>query len=392
MKQAVILAAGEGQRLRPFTATRPKSMLYIGDRPVLHYVIQALADNGIREIILVVGYKKEQIYDYFGAGEKYGIDISYVTQEKQLGTAHALLQVADRVSGDFLVFPADNYIDAGTIAGFMKMTPEAVLVKRVSEPERYGVIREIGGIIKSIQEKPEIPESNLVNTGIYLFSTKIFNFLVNELDITDALNAMISSGMTLQAIEIDGTWLDIVYPRDIIKLNAAVLHGTRTLIGGTIENGVVLKGKIVIGRNTTIRAGTTITGPVIISGGCEIGPQACILPATTIGENVTVAPFSVIENSVINADVCIGPGCIICHSVIGQGSTIKGKFTAIGRTSCVSENEDLSNGLSTGVIMGEDCEVDINVTVEPDIVIGNGCRIRNARYISSNIPDRSFVC
>ena len=90
MKQAVILAAGEGQRLRPFTVTKPKVMLSVADKPILQYVIESLAQNGVRNIVLVVGYRREQVFDYIGSGEQFGVDIVYVTQEKQLGTAHAL--------------------------------------------------------------------------------------------------------------------------------------------------------------------------------------------------------------------------------------------------------------------------------------------------------------
>lgn len=391
IRQAVILAAGEGQRLRPFTATRPKSMLCLAGRPVLHYVIQALADNGIREVVVVAGYRKEQVYDYFGAGERYGITINYVTQEKQLGTAHALREAADQVSEDFLVLPADNYIDEGTIADFVNQSPAAVLVKRVNEPERYGVVEESDCVVRRIIEKPETADSNLVNTGIYAFSTGIFAHLENELDIPAALNAMIATGVPLQAVETYGTWLDIVYPRDIITLNGAVLSGIQLSLGGTIENGVVMKGSVVIGQDTVIRAGTTITGPVVIGAGCEIGPQACILPATTIGDNVVVSPFSVIENCVIGTDVCIGPGSSLSHSAIGQGTSLKGRFTALGEAPCASEEEGEDNRLATGVIMGEDCEVDINVSVEPDTVIGNGCRIHSSRHLNGNLPDRTIA-
>ena len=93
MKQAVVLAAGEGQRLRPFTATKPKVMLPIAGKPILSYVVESLAQNGIRNIVLVVGYGKEQVFDFMGSGEQFGVDITYVTQERQLGTAHALAQV-----------------------------------------------------------------------------------------------------------------------------------------------------------------------------------------------------------------------------------------------------------------------------------------------------------
>ncbi len=103
MKQAVILTAGEGQRLRPFTVTKPKAMLTIASKPILAYVIEALVENGIRNIVLVVGYRKDQIYDYMGSGERFGVEITYVTQKEQLGTAHALLQARDVAEKEFLV-------------------------------------------------------------------------------------------------------------------------------------------------------------------------------------------------------------------------------------------------------------------------------------------------
>ena len=134
MKQAVILAAGEGQRLRPFTVTRPKAMISIADKPILQFIVESLARNGIRDIIFVVGYRKEQVYDYMGSGEQFGVKISYVTQETQLGTAHALSQVKDMVENEFLVLPGDNLIEAPTIADFIDIKPEAVLVKRVNNP------------------------------------------------------------------------------------------------------------------------------------------------------------------------------------------------------------------------------------------------------------------
>ncbi len=132
MKQAVVLAAGEGQRLRPFTVTKPKVMLSIADKPILQYVIEALAQNGIRDIVVVNGYRKEQILDFLGSGEQFGVNITFVTQEKQLGTAHALLQAKGVIDNEFLVLPGDNLIEAGTIAKFLAVPPNAVLVNYVS--------------------------------------------------------------------------------------------------------------------------------------------------------------------------------------------------------------------------------------------------------------------
>ena len=129
MKQAVILAAGEGQRLRPFTVTKPKAMLSVAGKPILSYAVESLIQNGIRNIVLVVGYRKEQVFDYIGSGEQFGAHITYVIQERQLGTAHALAQANDVTEDEFLVLPGDNLIGTDTIAQFLAMRPEAVLVK-----------------------------------------------------------------------------------------------------------------------------------------------------------------------------------------------------------------------------------------------------------------------
>ena len=194
MKQAVILAAGEGQRLRPFTVTKPKVMLSIADKPILQYVIESLAQNGIRNIVLVVGYRKEQIFDYIGSGEQLGVDIVYITQERQLGTAHALAQAKAVIKNDFLVLPGDNLIEADTIARFVTTKPDSVLVKMVDNPVRYGVVTIEEGVVKDIMEKPKEAKSNIVNTGIYAFTTEIFNFVEAELDIPDVLNKMLAQG------------------------------------------------------------------------------------------------------------------------------------------------------------------------------------------------------
>ena len=390
MKQAIILAAGEGQRLRPFTVTRPKAMLHIADKPILQYVVEALAQNGIRNIVFVVGYHKEQVYDSMGSGERFGVDITYVTQEAQLGTAHALAQTRAVVEDEFLVLPGDNLIEADTIADFITMKPEAVLVERVDNPTRYGVVNIDHGEVKDIVEKPREAGSNIVNTGIYAFTREIFNFTESVLDIPDALNNMIAEGHTINALETNGTWLDVVYPWDILSLNDAVLRHIEASLGGTIETGVSLKGQVAVGEDTVIRFGSYISGPVVIGRGCDIGPNVCIMAGTSIGDNVVISPFTEIKNSVIGNDVSIGPGCIIGDSVIDRGCVIKGRFTA-----CSGQSEVKVNGesplVNIGAMLGEDCNVDNNVVAQPGVIVGNYCQIKMFKMISGRLPDRSLV-
>jgi UDP-N-acetylglucosamine diphosphorylase/glucosamine-1-phosphate N-acetyltransferase len=390
MKQAVILAAGEGQKLRPFTVTRPKGMISIADKPVLRFIVDSLVQAGIRDLVIVVGYRKEQVYDYMGSGEKFGVKINYAVQAQQLGTAHALAQVKEIVDDRFLVFPGDNLIETNTIIDFVREEPEAVLVKRSDNPSRYGVVGIEGGKVKGIIEKPKEAGSNLVNTGIYAFNKDVFKYVEGVLDIPDAINNMIAGGHDVKAVETGGTWLDIVYPWDIISLNNAVLQSVSSRLGGTIEEGVSIKGKVIIGEGTVIRANSTIYGPAVIGSGCDIGPHACIMPSTTIGDNVTIASFTQLKNSVIGDDATLGPGCFISDSVIDKGCVIKGRFTALGGQSDLRIMGDCP-AISVGIIMGEGCKIESSVTAQPGVVIGNHCQVQSMKMLGTHLPDNSLV-
>jgi UDP-N-acetylglucosamine diphosphorylase/glucosamine-1-phosphate N-acetyltransferase len=390
MKQAVILAAGEGQRLRPFTVTRPKVMLSIAGKPILQYVIESLAQNGIRNIVIVVGYKREQIFDYIGAGERFGVNIIYITQERQLGTANALAQAKNIVEDEFLVLPGDNLIEADTIAQFVDIKPNALLIKEVDNPTRYGVVTTDGAVVTNIMEKPKEAEGNIINTAIYAFNRVIFDFIEAELGIPEVINIMISKGHTIGTRETEDTWLDVVYPWDILSLNDAVLRQIPTNLGGTIEAGAFVKGSVSIGKDTVIRSNSYIVGPVVIGENCDIGPSVCIMPATSIGDNVAIAPFSYIENSVISNDVNIGPDSTIQDSVVGDGCVIKGHFTA-----CSSETEVRIDGeyhtVKVGAMLGTGCNLGNSVVANPGVILGNYSQIQAMKLISGTLPDRSLV-
>ncbi len=390
MKQAVILAAGEGQRLRPFTVNRPKVMLSIADKPILQYVVESLAQNGIRNIVLVVGYRKDQVFDYMGSGNQFGVNITYVTQGKQLGTAHALAQTKEVTENEFLVLPGDNLIQADTIAQFVTLEPEAMLVKRVDNPGGYGVVTMNGGKVTEIIEKPEEASSNIVSTGIYSFTTEIFNFIEPELNIPDVVNNMITKGHHIDARETDGTWLDVIYPWDILELNGAILRQIQASSGGTIEAGVSLKGRVSVGKNTVIRSNSYVAGPVVIGDGCDIGPNVCISPATSVGNNVVISPFTHIKNSVIGDDVNIGAGCIIHDSVIDKGCIIRGHFMACsGQDEVKVDHEHYL--VNVGAMLGEGCSLGNNVVAQPGVIVGNYSQVQSLKLISGRLPDRSLV-
>jgi len=392
VKQAVILAAGEGRRLRPLTLTRSKVMLSLAGKPVLQYVIEALAQNGIRDILLVVGYQREQVFDYFGSGEQFGVDITYITQESQLGTAHALAQAKAKVADEFLVLQGDKLIEAGTIAHFVQARPPAILAKRVENPGRYDMVAVSNGVVENVSPAggPGERRGNIASTGIYLFDRTVFDFDGTQLEMPGVLDSMAARGVGIKVYETSGTWLDVVYPWDILSLNDIILRKIPDEVGGVVEPGVTLRKPVQVGKDALLRANSYIIGPAVIGDNCDIGPNVCVLPSSSIGSNVTVSAFSVVKNSVIGDDVAIGPGSVIENSVIDRGSLIQGHFTASsGRAEVrVSGQEQL---LEVGVIIGGGCRIESNVVARPGTIIGNHSKVRAQRLLSGHLPDGSLV-
>src|SRR3972149_7114764 len=167
IEQAVILAAGEGESLRPFTTHKPKGMICLASNPVLRHVCDALAAGGVRHIVMVVGYGKEHILDFFGSGEPFGVQIEYVTQSQQLGTAHALKPTENKVGSEFLVVSGDNVIDFAAIADFIQTPPDAILLHEGEGTAMGGFAVVKGSQLLRIVEKPPQPASNLIRPGIY---------------------------------------------------------------------------------------------------------------------------------------------------------------------------------------------------------------------------------
>lgn len=225
--QAVVLAAGKGTRLRPLTEGKPKGLVEIDDRPILTHCIENLVALGADELIVVVGYRAQDIIDYYG-DEFHGVPITYAHQERQLGLAHALNTAEEHVTDEFMLMLGDNVFEAN-LEDVVRRQREtrvdaAFLVEEVpyEEASRYGVCNTNGyGEITEVVEKPDDPPSNLVMTGFYTFSPAIFNAtrLVQpsgrgEYELSDAIDLLIRSGRTIDAIALEGWRVDVGYPED----------------------------------------------------------------------------------------------------------------------------------------------------------------------------------
>ena len=385
--QAVVLAAGEGQRLWPFTATKPKVMIKVADKPVLEYVIGALANNGIFDIILVVGYKSKRIKDFFGDGSKFGVNIEYAKQKQQLGTAHALKQAEKLIEDKFITLPGDNIIDSKTIKDALE--PWTLVYKKVEESSKYGSVLLSNGKVSSVVEKSETNISNLANTGIYSLDKEVFERIGDETSLIPIINE-IAWDKGLRGVESKGTWMDIVYPWDILKVNDLAMDFSGKYVSGKIESGSVIIGDVKIGDRTTIRANSYIKGPVVIGGGCEIGPSSVIMPSTSIGDNVSIGAHSYVQNSVINDNVILSPGCFIENSVIDRGCVIASRFTSSTGCSEIMIGNEL-NRVEAGVFIGENCKIGANVVAEPGTIIGNNSTVSSMKLIRGSLPDGSMV-
>ena len=225
--KSVVLAAGEGTRLRPLTEDKPKALVEVDGKPLIEDVFDNLIEVGVNEFIVVVGYMKEKIIERY-EDEYRGVPITYTHQRDQKGLAHALLQAEPHIDDDFVLMLGDNIFRANLSDVVNRQQEDradaAFLVEEVpfEEASRYGVCdtNEYGEIVEVV-EKPDDPPSNLVMTGFYTFTPEIFHacHLVQpsdrgEYEITDAVNLLIQSGRTIDAIRIDGWRLDIGYPED----------------------------------------------------------------------------------------------------------------------------------------------------------------------------------
>ena len=381
--QCVILAAGEGKRMRPLTATRPKVMLPLANRPMLEHLVLAARDAGISEFLVVTGYMEAEIRNRFGDGDAHGVRIEYVVQRHQRGTADALLQARDWLDSDFLMMNGDMVITPADIARILAAGPDCMAVATSDHPEDYGVVQVEGDQVVGLQEKSPEPRGNLVNAGLYCFTPEIFSLLERvavsprgELELTDALAVLIREGR-LAACRL-ASWIDVGYPWDLLSANEQMMQDLAPSIQGVLEEGVVLKGPVSVGEGSVVRAGTCIEGPCIIGRDCRIGPHAYIRGATTIGDGCHIGHATEVKNSIVLPKTNLPHFNYLGDSVVGSGCNF-GAGTKVANLRH-DRAEVKVRGISTkrkklGAIVGDRVQTGINCSVNVGAVIGCGAQI-----------------
>ena len=407
--KAVVLAAGEGVRLRPLTEKRPKNLIQVACKPILEYLIQNLVSSGVTEILLVVGAKTDSIQRHFGNGKGLGASLGYVVQPEVLGTANAVGMAKDFVQNEpFLALYGDIFVLGDAVKrvldSFRKDTlGVSMAVSSVSDPQFYGIAKLEGEYVRSLVEKPS-PEDgygNMANAGIFAFPPKIFTAIEStpeskrgEYEITDSVGLLIHSGTRVRAVELaPGSWKDIGRPWDLLEANEIALKDMKPNLRGEIEDGTHLAGSIVVKEHARIRSGSYIEGPVCIAEGAEIGPNCYIRSHTSIGRNVRVGNGCEIKNSIVMDDTKIPHLSYVGDSIIGErcnfgaGTMIANlRFDDKPVRMMISERLVDTGRRKLGAVIGDDVQTGINVSIMPGVKIGSDSWIGPSQTVARDVP------
>ncbi len=398
--KAVILAAGEGNRMRPLTYTRPKVMLPIANKPILEHLLIEASKAGIRDFIFIVGYHDEQVRNYFGSGDKWNVTIDYCAQRKQLGTADALNMVRGLVDGNFLMMNGDIIVKQKDIKNLSNRKGNTMSVVEVEKTGDLGLVEIKGRKVVHIYEKVENPPSHTANAGLYLFTPDIFAAISQtpksprgEYEITDSLQLLIDQGHSISYQKID-YWLDLSYPWDLLPANESLLNETRVQNLGEVEENVVMQGLVSIGKGTIVKSGSYIVGPVIIGQNCDIGPNCYIRPHTSIGDGCRIGSAVEVKNSIIMGGSNIPHHNYVGDSIIGEGCNL-GAGTKIANLR-LDEKEIWVAGRETkrrklGAIIGDNVHTGVNACINVGSVVGNNTCIGPGAIASGVISPDSTI-
>jgi bifunctional UDP-N-acetylglucosamine pyrophosphorylase/glucosamine-1-phosphate N-acetyltransferase len=396
----------------PLAENRPKHLLPIGGKPIVSYALEALADNSIKQVFLVVGYKSRLLRSEVGDGSRYGLQVEYLEQPRWTGTASALGIAYDAVGREpFLALYGDLWINSSAMQAVIEGArdcPRVMGVVRVTNPAEFGVVTLDGNRLTKVSEKPvkSRMSEGWVNTGIYVLDGEVFEAIEKtpvsrraEYELTTSLQYLLDQGKEIRGAVVDREdWIDIGRPWDLIEANERALAKLPHRVAGTVEQGAVLKGPIWLEENATIKSGCYVEGPVYIGKEARIGPNSRIRPSTSIGDDVTIGTSCEVKNSVIMKGTKIPHLSYVGDSVIGENCNLgAGTITANIRFDeepvrmRIKGRPQSTGRKKLGAIMGDGVHTGINVTLFPGVCIGSGSLIWPGAIISRDVPSERAV-
>lgn len=396
----------------PLAMSKPKHLLPIGGRPIISFVLKGLAGAGIKEVVVIVGFKGELIRSALGDGSKYGLAIEYLRQPKWTGTASAL-NVAREAVGDepFLALYGDLLASQSCIESVLDKARECskvMGVARVGTHSEYGVVELKGDRVTQIHEKPsgKVTGEGWVNSGIYALDADIFRSIRGtsrsrrrEYELTTSLQRLIDEGQEVKAAAISREdWMDIGRPWDLLEANERILMNFTSQIKGTVEQGTTIKGSVLLEDGALIKSGCYIEGPVYIGKGSRVGPNSRIRRCTTLGDGVSVGTSCEIKNSIIMHGSKIPHLSYVGDSIIGEkcnlaAGTITANIRLDEATVIVKlKGRSVSSGRKKlGTIMGDGVQTGINVSIMPGVRVGPSSFIGPGMVVYEDVPAGQVV-
>jgi bifunctional UDP-N-acetylglucosamine pyrophosphorylase/glucosamine-1-phosphate N-acetyltransferase len=375
-------------------------MLPLAGKPIIEHLLMEMQKAGIKDFVIISGYHDEIIRSYFGNGSHWNIDIQYVNQRKQLGTADALRMAADFIDGDFIMANGDIIVNHQEIRHLIARNGNIMSTIELPDVSNLGVVEILEGKVQHIYEKMAEPPSHLANAGLYLFTEDIFRAiekteksLRGEYELTDSIQILVDSGVPVY-YQMLNKWLDLSYPWDLLTANENFLTELKSQNSGEIEVNVVMKGPVFVGEGSIIRSGAYIIGPVIIGQNCDLGPNCFIRPSTSIGDNCHIGATVEIKNSIVMNGTKIPHLSYVGDSIIGENCNL-GAGTKIANLKLDKKNISV-NGVDTrrrklGAIIGDNVETGINTSINVGTLIGNNTHVGPGALVHGIISPGSRI-
>ena len=372
--KAVVMAGGEGTRLRPLTSNQPKPMVPILNKPVMDYILELLREHGMVDIVATMQFLPQLIKNYFGKGTDQGVNMHYSIEDFPLGTAGSVKEAEDFLDETFIVISGDALtdFDLTSLAEFHKKKGAMVTIalKRVENPLEFGVvITEEAGQIERFLEKPSWGQvfSDTVNTGIYVLEPEIFKYIPKgeKFDFSkDLFPILLEKGAPLYGCVMDGYWCDIGNFEQYMQAHRDILD----LKSKIQPPGIRMRDNVWIGDGADVDLSVDISGPVVIGQNAKIEPGAELDEYSVIGNNVVMKSKAHIHRSIVWDNAYLGSQCHVHGAVVGKNCDIKSGVR-----------------IEEGVVIGDDSVIGDNAVINHDVKIYPFKRVDESAVINSNL-------
>ncbi len=372
--RAVVMAGGEGTRLRPLTSNQPKPMVPVANKPCMEHIIELLKRHGIDDIVVTVAFLPRAIRDYFGDGSALGVNINYSVEQAPLGTAGSVKNAEENLGERFIVISGDALTDFDLTAVIAeherRQAMVSIVLKHVENPLDFGVVvTNDEGRIERFLEKPTWGQvfSDTVNTGIYVLEPEVFNYIPagQQYDFSQELfPKLFELGKPLYGAIAEGYWQDIGSLGQYLAANRDVLDGK---VQASIP-GIRLEGDIYIGENVNIDSLDHVTGPAVIGNYAKIDRNARIGAYTVLGSNVVVKDHAETRFCVIDSNTYIGSGTKVFGAILGKNCDVKP-----------------GANISEGAAIGDECVIGEQATIAPDVKIYPFKTVESGAQINTSI-------